>query len=83
MEYHRGDCVDNSPEGRPVPMMLASGCAIGALRRLVRDQLATAARERAPRARRTITVVRLRITDAGRRKLAGSERALPVDAVAG
>jgi hypothetical protein len=69
----------DSPEERPVPMMLASGCAIGALRRLVRDQLATAARERAPRAR-TITVVRLRITDAGRCKLASlsaSFRSMP------
>jgi plasmid stabilization system protein ParE len=59
----------DSPDGCTVPTMLAYGCAIVALRRMVRDQLATAARERAPRARRTVTVVRLRITDAGRRAL--------------
>jgi hypothetical protein len=58
----------DSPDGCAVPMMLAYGCAIVALRRLVRNQLATAVRERAPRVQRT-TVVRLRITDAGRRVL--------------
>ena len=77
----------DSPEGCTVPMMLAYGCAIVALRRLVRDQLAMTARERVPRARRTITVVRLRITNAGRRALASSrllpsERVLPVEPVA-
>jgi hypothetical protein len=61
-----------SPNGYSVPMMLAEGCGIVALRRLVRDQLATAARERVAQARRTRTVVRLRITDAGRRTLARS-----------
>jgi hypothetical protein len=61
----------DSPDGCAVPMMLAYGCAIVALRRLVRNQLATAVRERAPRAPRAhrTTVVRLRITDAGRRML--------------
>jgi hypothetical protein len=62
--------IADSPDGCAVPMMLAYGCAIAELRRLVRNQLATAVRERAPHAQRTTTVVRLRITHAGRRVLA-------------
>jgi len=59
----------DSPEGCTVPMMLARGCAIMELRRLVRGELATAGRERVPRSRPSGTVVRLRITQAGRRCL--------------
>jgi hypothetical protein len=62
----------DSPEGCTVPMMLAHGCAVMELRRLVRAQLATAGRERVPRSRPSSSIVRLRITQAGRRALAAA-----------
>ena len=60
-----------SVHGNTESIMLAHGFAIGVLRDLVRDGLATAAREMVVSGRRRITVTRLRITDAGRRALAG------------
>jgi hypothetical protein len=51
--------------------MMAHGCAIGVLRDLVRGGLATAAGETVVAGRRRIAVTRLRITDEGRRTLAG------------
>jgi len=51
--------------------MLTHGIAIGMLRELVRDGLATAHRKKARVGRQIITAARLRITDAGRRALAG------------
>jgi hypothetical protein len=50
---------------------VAHGCAIGVLRDLVRDGLATAASETTVAGRRRIMVTRLRITGAGRLALAG------------
>jgi hypothetical protein len=52
-------------------ILMAHGCAIGVLRDLVRDGLATAARETTVAGRRRIAVTRLRITDAGLRALGG------------
>jgi hypothetical protein len=59
-----------SPHGCSESIMLAHGFAIGMLRDLVRNEFATADREFVRAGRRTITIVRLRITEAGRRALA-------------
>jgi hypothetical protein len=52
-------------------MMLAHGFAIGMLRGLVRDGLATAVRQPAYYNRRAILVTTMQITDAGRQALGG------------
>ena len=62
--------LDLSVNGCTQSMLLARGLAIGMLRGLVRDGLATADRERAPAGRGTVIITRLRITDAGRKALA-------------
>jgi hypothetical protein len=59
-----------SPHGSTESIMMAHGFAIGMLRDLVRDGLATADREIVYAGRQPIVIVRLRITDAGRRALA-------------
>ena len=64
------EMLAGSPHGCTESIMMVHGCAIGVLRDLVRDGLATAAREMVVSGRRRITVTRLRITDAGRRALA-------------
>jgi hypothetical protein len=51
--------------------MLAHGFTIGMMVDLVRAGLATATAERVVAGRRTIEVVRVRITDVGRRVLIG------------
>jgi hypothetical protein len=57
----------DSANGCTVLTMLTQGCAIGMLHGLVRTGLATAHREREhPRQRK---IIRLRITDAGRRAI--------------
>jgi hypothetical protein len=60
-----------TPHGSTESIMLAHGFAIGMLRDLVRDGLATAQREKVREGKQYITVTRLRITDAGRRAMAG------------
>jgi hypothetical protein len=52
--------------------MLAHGFTIGMMVDLVRAGLATATAERVVAGRRTIEVVRVRITDVGRRVLIGA-----------
>jgi hypothetical protein len=56
----------DSPHGCTESIMLAHGFAIGMLRDLVLDGLATADREKTRAGMGMITVVRLRITDAER-----------------
>jgi hypothetical protein len=60
-----------SVRGRTESIMLAHGFAIGMLRGLVRDGLATAVREPAYYNRRAVLVTTMRITDAGRKALNG------------
>jgi hypothetical protein len=59
-----------SPHGNTQSIMQAYGFAVGMLRDSVRNGLVTADREKTRAGRDTITVVRLRITDDGRRALA-------------
>jgi hypothetical protein len=59
----------DSPQGSTESIVLAHGFAIGMLRDLVRNGLATADRRVTPTARRLIVVRWLTITDAGRRAL--------------
>jgi hypothetical protein len=62
--------LDTSPQGCDKSMLLAWGLRVEMLSRLVRDGLADI-QPRTMRARgRSVTVVRLTITDAGRRALA-------------
>jgi hypothetical protein len=58
-----------SMRGRTESMMLAHGFAIGMLRGLVRDGLATADREPAYYHRRAVIVTAMRISDAGRQAI--------------
>jgi hypothetical protein len=59
----------NAADGCTVPRMLGYGCSIAALRQLARCRLVITDRVRVPGNRR-LTVVRLRISDAGRKALA-------------
>jgi hypothetical protein len=61
----------NAADGCTVPALLDYGYTVTTLRRLVRSQLAVAERVHIPGVRRSLTAVRLRISDAGRRALAG------------
>jgi hypothetical protein len=54
-----------------VPILLAQGCTIATLRHLVRRRLAVMERVYLPSPRRSQTIIRLHITDAGRKALAG------------
>ena len=56
----------SSPHGCSKSIMLAHGCAIGVLRDLVRDGLASEERRSTIAARRAMVVTSLRITEAGR-----------------
>jgi hypothetical protein len=58
-----------SPNGNTESIMLAHGFAIGMLRDLVRNGLATAERRKVRTGQRLIGVKWLTITDAGRRAL--------------
>ena len=58
-----------SPNGSTESIMLAHGFAIGMLRDLVRDGLATAERRTVRSGQRLIEVKWMRITDPGRRAL--------------
>lgn len=59
-------------DGCPEAMMLAHGFSIDMMVELVNAGLATATAERVVAGRRTIEVARVRITEAGRRALAGT-----------
>jgi hypothetical protein len=62
----------NATYGCTVPFMLSHGCTIAALRRLARSRLTITDRVREPGKPGTLTVVRLRISNAGRKALAQS-----------
>jgi hypothetical protein len=58
-----------NPHGCIGAMMVAHGFSIELLNQVIRDGLATARTERAIRGDKSIEMVRLKITDAGRRVL--------------
>jgi DNA-binding PadR family transcriptional regulator len=60
------------PDGSTESVMLAHGFAIGMLRDLVRNGLATAERRKVRTGQRLIGVKWMTITDAGRRVLTGT-----------
>jgi hypothetical protein len=62
----------NAPYGCTVPYLLNHGCAYAALRRLARSRLTITDRVREPGKPGMLTVVRLRISNAGRKALAQS-----------
>ena len=62
----------NAPYGCTVPYMLNHGCTFAALRRLARSPLTITDRVRESGKPGTLTVVRLRISNAGRKALSQS-----------
>jgi hypothetical protein len=64
------ELLANAAGGYTVPFMLSQGCSVAALRHLARCRLAVTDRVHVPGNRRTLTVARLRISDAGRKALA-------------
>jgi hypothetical protein len=60
----------NAADGYTVPFMLSHGCAVEALRRLMRCKLVITDRVRAPGRRGAPFIARLRISDAGSKALA-------------
>jgi hypothetical protein len=60
----------DAADGCTVPFMVNHGCSVAALRHLARCRLAITDRVREPGTLRAPTVVRLRISDAGRKALA-------------
>ena len=62
----------NAPYGCTVPYMLNHGCTFAALRRLARSRLTITDRVREPGKPGTLTIVRLRISNLGRKVLAQS-----------
>jgi hypothetical protein len=62
-----------SPDGCTDALLVAHGFAFDLMARLVRERLATATPERTFAAGNPIEVTKFRITDAGRRALAGRE----------
>jgi hypothetical protein len=66
------ELLASSPFGCTESIMMAHSCAVGVLRDLVREGLATATRETVIAGRRRITVTRLPISDAGREALTRS-----------
>jgi hypothetical protein len=71
----------NSMYGCTVPHMLSRGCTLAALRHLARSRLTVTDRVREPGRPGTLTVVRLRISNAGRKALAQSTAGAGRDAV--
>ena len=65
------EMLAGSSDGVPEALMLAHGFSIELLVELVHSELATAGAERTVAGRHPIEVTRVRITDAGRRALAG------------
>jgi hypothetical protein len=63
----------NAAHGCTVPFLLESGCSVTALRHLARRRLAIADRVRVPGEPKSPTVVRLRISKAGRQALQDSQ----------
>lgn len=59
----------DAAQGCTVPFLLHSGCSVAALRQLARQRLAIADRVRVPGKPKSTTVVRLRISKAGRQAL--------------
>jgi hypothetical protein len=59
----------DSAHGCTVPVLLDSGCSVASLRRLTRQRLAIADRVRVSREPKAGTVVRFRISKAGRQSL--------------
>jgi hypothetical protein len=68
-QQHALELLAAAVDGCTVPGMLSHGCNVVALRDLARHRLAVADRVRVP-GNRQPTVVRLRISDAGRKALA-------------
>jgi hypothetical protein len=68
-QRHALELLADAAHGYTVPLMLGRGCDVVALRHLARHRLAVADRVRVPGNRRD-TVVRLRISDDGRKALA-------------
>ena len=62
----------DAAHGCTVPFLLHSGCSVAALRHLARQRLAIADRVRVPGKPKSTTVVRLRISKAGRQALQDS-----------
>lgn len=62
----------DAAHGRTVPFLLDSGCSVAALRHLARRRLAIADRVPVPGKPKSATVVRLRISKAGRQALQGN-----------
>jgi hypothetical protein len=62
----------NATYGCTVPYMLSHGCTVAALRHLARSRLTITDRVRESGKPGTLTVVRLRISDSGRKALAQS-----------
>jgi hypothetical protein len=62
-----------SPGGRTASIMMAHGFPLKLLVELIRADLATAHREQMVAGERTMEVILLRITEAGRRALSGAE----------
>jgi hypothetical protein len=60
----------NATHGCTVPYLLNHGCSVAALRHLARRRLAITDRVAEPGKPKVATVVRLRISDAGRKALA-------------
>ena len=63
-----------NPDGCTGPDMLAHGFSIKLLNQLIRDGLVTARTKRVIRGERSIEIVHMKITDAGRQVLASSRR---------
>ena len=68
------ELLADSAQGCTVPILLASGCSVASLRRLARQRLAIADRVRVSREPRSGTVVRFRISKAGRKALHDGRR---------
>ena len=64
------ELLDASPDGCPAAILLAHGFKTELLAGLVNERLATAAPERVKAGARAVEVIRIKITDAGRRALA-------------
>ena len=68
-QRHALELLADAAHGYTVPLMVGRGCDVVALRHLARHRLAVADRVRVPGSR-SGTVVRLRISDDGRKALA-------------
>jgi hypothetical protein len=67
------ELLASCPDGCTEAIMLAHGFTTEQVVELVRARLATATAERVVAGRHTIEIARVRITEAGRRALAGTE----------